>query len=199
TMTVKLKSGDVPLLAGHRYQVRLISTQATDAQGNSLSYETEEATFTFATQGAATQGASGTAVYPTIVSTSPADGAVNVSTEILNTTGVSLTFSMLMDQASVKNSQFELVDVTDSSNNLAFDLNSSFVDVDFSGTSQTKVTVKFATGNGFSLDDDQQYQVRLKSTGAHKLDDASKKQTKRRAIIQQIQNNVNTLPQTNSK
>jgi len=169
TLTVKYASGvNIPLAAGHRYIVILGSTQAKDTNGNPLSYEAAEELFVFATQ-----DDNGAITYPTIVSTAPVDGASDVSTEILNTTGVSLTFSMPMDENSVRNSQFNLVDVTDSSNNLAFDLNSSFVDADFD-SNQTTVTVKFVAGGSYSLAEGNDYKVELVSTGAHKLGDASK-------------------------
>ena len=157
----------VQLSEGHRYQVKLDSTSAKDVNGRSLLLYPEDKTFTFATQ------VSGVAATPTIVSTYPADGAT-VPVDILSTTGVSLTFSMLMDYDSVKNTQLELSGSTADGNSWVhnLDLNSSDVNLAFSDT-LTQTTV-IAKRDGFSLLEGQSYQIKLNSTGAHKRGDSSR-------------------------
>ncbi|HIO46491.1 TPA: hypothetical protein EYN23_03940, partial [Candidatus Poribacteria bacterium] len=110
---------------------------------------------------------------PQISYTLPADGAT-VPVDILSTTGVSLTFSMLMDYNSVKNTQLELSGSTADGNSWVhnLDLNSSDVGLVFSDTlTKTTVTVK---RDGFSLLEGKGYQIELKSTSAYKRGDSSK-------------------------
>ena len=151
--------------------MELDSTKAKDTDGNPLNLP-EGAIFTFATE--VTPG-TGIASYPTIVSTLPVNESSDVSTDILSTTGVSLTFNMLMDHASVRDSQLMLSDLTDDSTPFVFALNSSLVDVTFNdfGT-QTIMTVSLATANSFSLLNGHEYQINLKSTSAHKHGESSK-------------------------
>ena len=61
---------------------------------------------------------------PLLVSTYPADGAVDVPVDILsgNGRGISVTFDRMMDPASVKDSKLILTDLTVNSAPFVFDL-----------------------------------------------------------------------------
>ncbi|HIB91867.1 TPA: hypothetical protein EYO57_32550, partial [Candidatus Poribacteria bacterium] len=175
----------VQLSPGHRYRVELDSTDAKDVEGNSLLLPFEDRLLTFATA-----GSSGTAVSPSIVSTSPVDGET-VFVDILSTTGVSLTFSALMDPDSVRDTQLELAggDSWDSFTaspdgdfktspqwiyNL--DLSSQDVNLVFSDTlTETTVVATLASGSSVSLLEGRGYRIKLNSTSAHRLGNASNK------------------------
>ena len=176
----------VQLVPGHRYRVELDdSTNAKDVEGNSLLLPFEDRILTFATV-----GSSGTAVAPSIVSTSPVDDGT-VSVDILSTTGVSLTFSALMDRDSVRDTQLELAggDSWDSFTaspdgdfktspqwiyNL--DLSSQDVNLAFSDTlTETTVVATLVSGSSVSLLEGRGYRITLNSTSAHRLGNASSK------------------------
>ena len=87
------------LLESNQYKIELLSTGAVDVSDNPL--YVDDAVFTFTT-----------ATRPRIVSTSPVDGAVNVDTDILSSSGsgLSVTFDKVVDQTSVRKSNIYFCD-----------------------------------------------------------------------------------------
>ncbi|MDP6599233.1 MAG: Ig-like domain-containing protein, partial [Candidatus Poribacteria bacterium] len=161
--TLSITSSVFSLDSNTAYQIRLVKTSARDTDGNRLMIRPEETVFRFSTR---------SSVHPTVVSTQPANGAINVTPAI----EVEMVFSKLMDHDSIKDSTFELANLTDQSPPFVFHLQQGITDTDtllsvtFTDDTATEQTILHVASSVFSLDPDTMYQIRLLETTAADTD-----------------------------